>query len=423
MPTTPRRARWTTVAATTALLAAFAAGTAIPASAAVPPTTVPTPGVAPTPAAVPTPLPPLSPAALRKAIAGLPNANVTGALVRVTGSAGRWSGTSGTADLTTGRPVPADARFRIGSISKVFTAAVVLQLAAEHRLDLNGTVQQYLPGLLPADYPPVTVGELLNHTSGLPGGGGADFWGDGTNQWFVDHRLDSWTPRQVVEGLVAGQPMDFAPGSAQEYNGLNTFVAGLIVEQVSGRSFAQEVRDRIIRPLGLHATSVPAVDDPRLPGPHSHGYLTVTDASGTTRPADVTEQAAWPWAEGGMISSAADLDRFFTALFRGRLLPPAQQRLLFTVPDVPNHHNKNCELGPTAGHACFSMGLMRYVSEDGTEIWGKTGSRPGYTSGVFATRDLARRVVYSLNPTGLEGAEAPYVLGIVTATFTPGTQG
>lgn len=401
MNSRPRRPRWTALAATGTLLAGLTAGAAVPAFASSPPQ-----------------LPPLDPAAIRQVVAGLPNADVTGALVRVTGSTGRWSGTSGSADLTTGQKVAADGSFRIGSISKVFTAAIALQLTAEHRLDLDGAVQHYLPGLLPAGYPPVTVGQLLNHTSGLPDGGGDAIWGDGTDQWFVDHRLDGATPEQVVaDGL--GYPREFEPGTAQQYNGLNTFVLGLIVEKVTDRTFAHEVRSRIAEPLGLRRTYVPDADDPRLPGPYAHGYLTVTGPDGATREADVTEQSPWPWAEGGMISTAPELDRFMTALFHGRLLPPAQQKLLFTVPDVPNHDNKNCP----GTHACFSTGLMSAVLPGDLVIWGKTGSRPGYTSGMFATRDTRRRLVYSMTPTGLSGAEAPYVLGIVAAAFAPGAAG
>ena len=124
-----------------------------------------------------------------------------------------------------------------------------------------------------------------------------------------------------------------------------------------------------------------------------------------------------------MVSTAADLDRFMTALFQGRLLPPAQQKLLSTVVDVPNVENKNCEHydAREQHRACFSMGLIR-VRQGGQEFWGKTGSRPGYTSGMFATRDLNRRIAYSVNPTELTGAESPYVAWLIRAAFLPTDQ-
>src|SRR5262249_42471134 len=159
--------------------------------------------------------------------------------------------TSGVGNLETGQGVPPDAHIRIGSISKVFTATIVLQLAAEHRIDLGQPVQRYLPGVLPADLPPVTVGQLLNHTSGLPRGGDTPDFGDGSPEWFAANRLKSFTPQQVID-TTAGQSMEFAPGTAQQYNGMNYYVAGVLIEKITGRSFADEVRSRITRPLALH---------------------------------------------------------------------------------------------------------------------------------------------------------------------------
>ncbi|GAA4297131.1 serine hydrolase domain-containing protein [Streptomyces venetus] len=369
-------------------------------------------------AAAPAPLPGLDPVALKAAIGGLPNADVTGALLRVTGRAGHWSGTSGVGNLETGQGVPPNAHIRIGSISKVFTATIVLQLAAEHRIDLDEPVQRYLPGVLPADLPPVTIGQLLNHTSGLPRGADSPDFGDGSPEWFAANRMKSFTPQQVID-LMAGQPMQFAPGTAQQYNGMNYYVAGLLVEKITGHSFADEVRSRITRPLALHDTYVPGAHDSRLPSPHSDGYLMVKSPDDTTHPVDVTEQSPWPWAEGGMISTPADLDRFVTALFLGRFLPSAQQAELFTVPDVPSFHSSQCRTEADAGRACMAMGLMRVKASNGVVVWGKTGSRPGYTSGVFSTRDLSRKIVYSLNPTNCNGNESRYVQQIAAASFGP----
>ncbi|MBV2154709.1 serine hydrolase [Kitasatospora sp. SUK 42] len=404
MNTRTQSRRWATLAAAGALLAAVTAGAATPALAA---DAKPAAG-APATAGLPGPL---DRDALARTLGALPG-DITGALVRTDGPGARWHGTSG-------EDVPADARFRIGSITKVFTATVLLQLAGEGKVDLDGTVQRYLPGLLPADYPPVTVGQLLDHTSGLPGGGGMTS-GDGTAGWFAAHKAEYFSPRQVVADMLT-QPMSFQPGTAQQYNGNNYFIAGLVIEKVTGDSYADQVRQRIVRPLGLHATYVPAADDLTIRGPHADGYVDVRAADGTTDRVDVTEQSPYPWAEGGMVSSAADLDRFFDALFRGRLLQPAQQAEVFAVPDVPNQHNKNCELGPTAGHACFSKGgMLRSVLPNGTEIWGKTGARPGYSSAVFATRDLSRTVVIGLNPTGISGEEFPTLWKLATTAFGSG---
>jgi D-alanyl-D-alanine carboxypeptidase len=356
-------------------------------------------------------LPPLDPAALRQAIGGLPDPAITGALVDITGTAGAWSGASGLSDIATDRPASPDERFRIGSVTKVFTATVVLRLVAERRIDLAESIQHYLPGVLPADVPPITVAELLNHTSGLPAGNAGD--GEGDPAAFVAHRFDHPTPAQVVAS-VDGKPMSFAPGTAQQYNGVNYYLLGMLIERTTGRTYAEEVADVVLRPLGLTETEVPAATDYRITGPHLHGYLTVTQG-GVARLVDVTEQSPYPWAEGGMISSARDLDTLLTALFSGRLLPAAEVADMTTLPDVPYVGTNDCQLGDP-GRACFGMGLMR-ATIDGVTVWGKTGSRPGYTDGVFATRDLARVLVYAFTPTNENADTSPFIMGIARAAL------
>jgi D-alanyl-D-alanine carboxypeptidase len=308
--------------------------------------------------------------------------------------------------------VPADGSFRIGSATKMFTSVVVLQLAAEGRLDLDRPVQHYLPGLLPQSYPDVSIRQLLDHTSGLPVSREDEPASDPA--WFVEHRFEGWTPRQVLDSAFT-QPMEFAPGTQQHYNGVNYFVAGLLVEKLTGHSFAAEVRSRIARPLGLDNTYVPVDNDPRLRGRHAHGYV---DVDGTL--VDITEQSPYSWAEGGMVSTSADLTRFVGALFRGRLLPPTQQRALFRVPDVKYGGGGQCSVGPEAGRACFSAGLQRTAFPNGVTVWGKSGGVPGYTTAAFATRDLRRVLVYSLTPTGnRDGSEGSYVQNLAGATFDP----
>lgn len=333
------------------------------------------------------PPPPPDAAALTAAISGLPNATVTGALVQLRGSSGSWTGTSGVADLDTGAPVSADGHFRIGSITKTFTAVVVLQLAAEHRIALDQPVQRYLPGVLPADYPPITVSELLDHTSGLPD---VDLPSD--PQWIVDHRYTVFTPAQILATATA-HPMMFPPGTAQHYGNTNYIVSGLLVQKVTGRSFGQEVTDRVLRPLGLRDTSVPGNADPHLPAPYAHGYLAVNGDL-----VDMTSMSqSIPWAAGDMISTAPDLTRFITALFQGKLLPPKELATMFALPDVTVFGSDQ--------PAYLSAGLETGTF-NGVTFWGKSGSRYGYEDGMFATRDLTRTLVYSVNSTS-KGDDQP----------------
>jgi D-alanyl-D-alanine carboxypeptidase len=345
-------------------------------------------------------LPPPNDAALKAAISGLPNPDTTGALVRITGSAGEWHGTSGVSDLTTNAPVNPGGLFRIGSTTKVFTAVMVLQLAQERRIDLSRPVQHYLPGLLPANYPPIPVHTLLEHTSGLPH---VDIPGMADPQWVVDHRFDRWTPQQVLATATRHEHM-FTPGTAQMYSNTSYLVAGLLVEKITGKSYNRALQERIANPLNLCHTYEPG-NDPRLPNPAARGYITVDD-----RLVDVTEMnQSIPWAAGGMISTAEDLEKFVTALFGGRLLGPAMTQRLFTVPDV--------DLFDGTGPATYSQGLQT-ITLNGVTMWGKTGSRYGYSSGAFATRDLARKAVYSVNATTKSTEGQPRIVLMIADAAT-----
>ncbi|MFP2906399.1 serine hydrolase domain-containing protein [Pyxidicoccus sp. 3LFB2] len=363
-----------------------------------------------------TPLPPLDREALRQAISGLPDTQVTGAMVRVSGPDGHWLGASGVADIHTGAPVLAEGRFRIGSITKTFTATVVLQLAAEGRVDLDRPVQHYLPRLLPAGvYAPITVRQLLNHTHGLPGVPVPQK----DAAWFFENRFRRFTPRELVALALPPGPV-FAPGTQQDYGNIGYIVLGLLIEKVTGNPYGQEVKDRILRPLHLRDTFVPG-NEVTIPGPHARGYESVPPGK-TGCPSDATAYGALclvdvtdasqsvPWAAGEMVSTTADLDRFLVALFKGRLLPRAQMEELFTVPDVPS---------VDGGRATYSGGLNRF-EVNGVLMWGKSGDRHGYNNGMGATRDLRRRLVYSVNTLHM-GAQPPAVTFriIAAAVGTP----
>ena len=349
--------------------------------------------------------PALNTAALQQAIAVRPGEAAAGAVALVQSDGQTWRGTSG--DAQTGRPVAVDAHFRIGSISKTFSAVVLLQLAAEHRVDLDQSVQHYLPGLLPCTFQPISVRQLLNMTSGLPqiGQGGPSI---STDQ-LIAGRYQYQGFRQIIDSTLrpAGRPWPgpvFAPGTAQSYNSLNFRIIGLLIEHLTGHSFSDEVNARIARPLHLTGTFVPQ-GAPRMPAPYLHGYL--TDSQGSA--IDVSAQGGDP---SSMISTTRDLGRFITALFRGRLLPAAQLTQMFALPTdaqgdlLPyTGDSGNCQSGPQTGKACFGLGIGSDTLPDGTVLWGKTGEDMGYFTAMFATRDLRHLGIVSTGVTDL-AAEA-----------------
>lgn len=344
--------------------------------------------------------------ALRAAISGLPSNDATAALVRIGGTDGSWRGSSGVHDLTSNRPADPDARFRAGSVTKVFTAATVLQLASEKKVDLDRPVRAYLPELIPAAYAKVTVRHLLNHTSGLPS---PDFPGTTVAEWY-ENRFRIYTPTGMVASATV-KPAEFPAGTRQHYLNINYTVAGLLIEKVTGHTYESEVGRRILRPLGLHGTSFPG-NDPRIHGPHNHGYQTMTSADGTTGLRDVSVWGATDgWAAGDIISTTADLERFVTALFRGRVVRGPLLEEMFTLPDpsVRDHL--------TGRPAAYSAGLTSWEL-GGHRVWGKTGGRWGYNTGIGASRDLSRTLVYSVNSTDAKGEGTnDVVMGLIVAAF------
>ncbi|MFD9571794.1 serine hydrolase domain-containing protein [Streptomyces sp. NPDC059982] len=350
-------------------------------------------------------------AALARAIAGLGahHPDATAALVRVGGTSGVWRGRSGVADVRSGRGVIEDARFRAGSVTKTFTAAVVLQLAAEGRLELDRPVQQYLPGLLPGGpggFAPVSVRQLLNYTSGLQSA-------DGPGDTFEDayaHRFDVVDPRALIADAVAKGP-EFRPGEKQRYSNIHYTVLGVLIEKVTGMTYEKAVSERIVKPLGLRHTSFPSPVQNRIPGPYNRGYQAVAKAGGGSSLVDVTEwNSTSNWAAGDLISTTEDLERFTVALFGGKVVPKAQLEEMFTVPDV-----RDAESG---GHAVETAGMKEFALADGTLVYGKTGARYGYNTVIGGTRDLSRTLVYSVNSTDAKGEEMNKVaMGIVGAAF------
>ncbi|ALO11335.1 Beta-lactamase [Streptomyces venezuelae] len=372
----------------TMLAAALALGVA--AGPAIVPATAATPPAATATAAVPAPLPSLE-TTMPGAIAGLPRADATAALVRVGGTGGSWQGSSGVHDLESGSPADPAARFRAGSVTKVFTAATVLQLAAEGRIDLDRPARSYLPDLIPGRYAKVTVRQLLNHTHGVPA---PDFPGETVEEWYAN-RFVVHSPEAMVRSATA-KPREFRPGTRQHYLNIGYTIAGLLVERVTGDTYERQVERRILRPLGLRDTYFPG-EAAEITGPYNHGYQTMRLDDGTTGLRDVSVWGTTDgWAAGDIVSTTAELERFTRALFKGGVVRGPLLEEMFTLPKVPDLKSGD----PAAYSAGLSMKRL-----GGREVWGKTGGRWGYNSAIASTRDGARTLVYSVNSTDAKGQD------------------
>lgn len=321
---------------------------------------------------------------LRQALADVVSAGSPGAFALVSDRRGAGGTVStGTGDLATQAPVDPRGRFRVGSITKNLTAVLTLQLVARHQVDLDAPATGYLPGGVLPSGSPITVRQLLDHTSGL-----YDYSNDlpgilvgDTVTGYQQFRYRTYAPADLVAGALT-HGSQFTPGSRYDYSNTNFVVLGMLVEHVTGEPFAKVLTDRILRPAGMTATGfvVPRTD---IAGPHAVGYLTEDDRS---KPLfDATEQtASWIWTAGAAISTTSDLNRYWRALMSGALLPAAQLAQMETT-----------QPADTTGTSFYGLGIRRYTLSCGTQVYGHDGILQGYQTYSYTTKDGSRQLTVS----------------------------
>jgi D-alanyl-D-alanine carboxypeptidase len=282
---------------------------------------------------------------------------------------------SGYANLKSRAPLRITDRFRVGSVTKTFVAAVVLQLAGESRLALDDSVERWLPGLVPNGRA-ISIRRLLDMTSGL-----FDYLNDGDTT--IERALlggdwtHVWKPRQLVR-IATSHPPRFRPGSSWSYCNTCYVLLGLIVERATGHTLAHELQRRILVPMRLNGTTFDS--SPRISGRHAHGY----ELLGMPPLADVSILSpSAAWAAGAMVSTAGDLARFYGALLGGDLLAPDLLASMTTARRVSKDFG-------------YGLGLARLTLPCGT-AWGHDGGIPGYRAWAVSSRDGARQVVVLAN--------------------------
>jgi D-alanyl-D-alanine carboxypeptidase len=327
--------------------------------------------------------------ATRAAMDAAVKAGVPGVTATARDAGGTWSATAGVGDVRTHAPRGTADHYRVGSITKTFVSTVLLQLEAEGRLSLDDTVEKWLPGVVRGhghDGRRITVRRLLNHTSGIFNYTADEdfartyFLKDG----FFEHRYDTKTPEQLVAIAMTHKPL-FAPGASWSYSNTNYVLAGMVIEKATGHSYASEIRRRIIEPLGLRATSVPGTRT-TLPRPSGRAYSKL--ARTTTGPTyDVTElNPSLASSAGEMISDSADLNRFYTALLGGRLLPSRQLKEMKTTVKADGIPG-----------ARYGLGLIDRELGCGVHVWGHDGGIHGSTSSAVTTADGRHSLAFNFN--------------------------
>ncbi|MGV9414120.1 serine hydrolase domain-containing protein [Nocardia sp. NPDC003693] len=316
-------------------------------------------------------------------------ADVPGAQLVLTEFGGDVRIESGVGDLGTGAGFPGNAQVRIASNTKVFVAAVVLQLVGEGRIALDEPLERYMPGEVRGpggDGAVITVRDLLQHTSGIP-----DYLTE-VDLESVEALRRARPPGELI-ALGLAKAAEFEPGSRAQYSNTNYLIAGELVHRVTGVPVGIEVTRRILLPHGLNDTYWPlAPVEQVLRGPHARAY----HQFGAAR-VDVTDiDPGWGLPDGAMVSTGADLNRFFTALLSGRILGPAElAEMQRTVPS-----------GDLRRQEEFGLGLFGWVTSCGVQAWGHGGTMHG--TFVFGGATADRSITVSMN-------QIPDILAVRTA--------
>jgi len=323
---------------------------------------------------------------LRQDAATIHALGVSGVQARVIGPDGRQSvATSGTADLTTGRPVSSSGYFRMASTSKTLVATVVLQLEAESKLSLDDTVDHWLPGVVQGngnDGTRITIRQLLQHTSGIRD----NLPGYTTPEEYYQQRHNVYEPKQLVDLAMAHEPEEFEPGEGWAYSNTGYVLLDMIIQKATGRPAHQEIENRILRPLGLDQTRWMGTSS-TLPRPHAQAYQFFGPGSRV----DVTDQIPVDYANLSWVTTTRDENRFLRALLGGRLLPAQQLAKMKQTVEVSAAVQ---ELWPDGR---YGLGLVERPLNCGGTYWSHEGGDGGYITLNGVTDDGRRSAVVSMS--------------------------
>lgn len=288
----------------------------------------------------------------------------------------------GLASVELGVPMQPDFLFRIGSITKQITAAGVLKLAEEGKVELRAPIGRYLEGL-PKGWEGVTVEQLLNHTAGIPN--------HTETATYKDRMREDLTPAGLLDAFVAGLPLEFEPGTKFKYTNTGYILLGMLLEKESGQTYADFLRTRFFEPLGLkhlrygsESELIPGLVQGYTSGPRPSPYRSTSQT----------------FASGGLLATADDVARWLQLLYEGKVLKPASLARMMASLRLKD--------GKEVGYG-FGIGFRPL---GGTRLAGHAGGVPGFKS--WAEADPATRtVVVILNNTDVpRGDDAGYAKSV-----------
>jgi D-alanyl-D-alanine carboxypeptidase len=297
---------------------------------------------------------------------GIPGISVT--ILFPDGSS--WQGVSGLADVERKTPVTSSTSFAIASVSKTFTAALVMTLAQTGKIGLDEPVRLYLPELKKVDGA-ITVRQLLDHTSGL-----RDYFFHPA----IDHLLLTDPGRRwdaAMSMKYVGKPY-FKPGKGWHYSNTNYLVLGLLAERVGGAPLGEQIRSRFLDPLGLRHTWYQPAEAPTSVGAHGYRFKSAAkqapaiDLSDGSPFMPFTSVVTAAGGAGGIASTSADLARWARALYGGGVL--SQVSVDAMIGDVAS-------TAPYKPRVPYGLGVQR-LDIDGALSLGHSGRLLGFRSDV-----------------------------------------
>ncbi|EEK72801.1 MULTISPECIES: serine hydrolase domain-containing protein [Bacillus] len=306
-----------------------------------------------------------------------------GILAKTSNNGKTSSYTAGVADLSTKKSIKSEYRFRIGSVTKTFTATTVLQLVGENRIQLDDPIKKWLPGLIQGngyDGNQITIRQLLNHTSGI-----AEYLK--SKDADIMNSKKTYTAEEIVK-IGLSLPPDFSPGKGWLYSNTGYVILGMLIEKITGNSYAEEIEKRIIEPLDLSNTFLPG-NSPVIPGKnHARGYMKIDE---TSELKDMTYyNPSLANSAGDMISNADDLNKFFSFLLGGKLLKERELKEMLTTVPIE---------GKGVGDG-YGLGIYETKLPNGVSVWGHGGAIPGFTTFVGGVMGGKHTLAVNINSLG-----------------------
>lgn len=292
-----------------------------------------------------------------------------GGILHVHGATlGTWTGVAGLGRLAPDVPMHAIDRFRAGSIAKPFVSVAVLQLVERGRLSLDARLTSVLPLSVVGRFPTaadISVRMLLSHRSGIP-----DWLTPAVNDEIAHHPDKIWTVAEILE-IAAAQPPLFPPGTSYSYSNTNYNLLGLIIERVTGRSWRDQITRRVIDPLDLKRTTLPAPGDRFLTGAYAHGYGQVDGR--TVDMTDIDPSMAGAAGGGALVTTVQDLTGFLDSLLAGHLFSKRDTlRQMLTFLPAPDG----------GGQVGYGLGIIQRLLPGGIEMIDHSGLTAGYSAYV-----------------------------------------